>query len=247
MYFRLSCSLPYKIAAVGLCGILIGGMLLLAGCEEASSAKKAPSTKKATSFTPPPKRKPVDPNAYASVDEALAAAQAGLTDASKAKDVGVVQEWLLLKGSSIQPQLIATVKDAQAQKEIRVLCCRVLAQLGPVAIPTLKETVEAKSYPDALRQNAVDCLGMVKPTNKDVIDYLFALGWGQDEKVRLAAMRGMAKIGPPVKDAHPEVVDKLKEVLNSQTEDEILRNQAKTTLKSVEPRVGFSGMGKADK
>ncbi len=234
-YFaRLAVLLPLLIV----CSLEVG-----CGETPAKTTAKTPTKKPKPK---PPEPKPVDPNAFASVDEALAAVVAGFEDQTKAKDINTAQQWMQSKGASIEPQIKAKLLDPSSHLAVRIMCCRVLGNMGAIAVPTLKE-VSAPGYePVQLRQNAVNSLGLVKPVNKEIIDYVVQLGWDQELKVRVAAMQAMQKIGPPVKDAHPDVVQKLMGVLNSDADDQ-LRNQAKLTLKAVEPRQGFSGMGKVEK
>jgi len=221
---------------------------LVAGC--GSSPRKTSSNSSSKSSKPkakpPEPKKPVDPNAFPSVDAAIAAVQKGHEENDQ-KLTDLARDWLVSKGASIEPQMTAQLKNKDAHLAIRLQACYIIAQMGPTGVKPLLEMSAPEIEPAQLRQQAINCMAMIKPADKKVIDRLVELAWDKDPKARTAAMNGIKRIGPPVKDAHPEIVQKLMGVLNSPTEDDAFRNLAKLALKSVEPRHGFSGMGKVDK
>lgn len=220
---------------------------LVVGCGGTPPKKTSSNTSSSKPKPKPPEpKKPVDPNAFPSVDAAIAAIEKGHEE--KDQKLGdLARDWLVSKGAAIEPQMTAQLKNKDAHLAIRLQACYIIAQMGSTGAAPLLAMTTPETEPGQLRQQAINCMAMIKPTNKQVIDRLVELSSDKDPKARTAALTGIKRIGPPVKDAHPEIVQKLMDMLNSQTEDDAFRNLAKLALKSVEPRHGFSGMGKVDK
>jgi hypothetical protein len=217
-----------------------------------ASENKSKSKTKDKEKPAAPKEEPIDPNAFASYEEALAAIVAATAE-QKPADMNKAERWLGLQGEKIAAKLSATVKDNGAPLAARISACRVLARIGPVATATLMEVSKKETKPDQLRQNGVQWMGVIKPTSKEIVDQLIALSNEStgtkelNQKIRVAALQALLKIGPDVKKLRPDYVETLQNTLNSQTEDDSIRGQAKLTLKSIEPRRGFSGMGSIEK
>ncbi len=220
---------------------------LATGCDSSTPKKTSSSSKPSKPKPKPPEpKKPVDPKAFSSVDEAIAAIVKG-HEAQDQKLTDLARDWLVWKGPSIEPQIKAQLQDPSANLAVRLQSCYILAQMGSVAIPTLKAATAPDTKPDQVRTQAITCMAMIKPPNKEMIDHMVVLAWDKDARIRTAGLNGIKRIGPPVKEADPAIVEKLMGVLNSQTEEDQFRNLAKLALKAVEPRHGFGGMGKVDK
>jgi len=229
-------------------------VVTLIGCgnvPQPASENKAPKAK-AKEKPAAPKEEPIDPNAFASYDEAMAAIVKATAE-QKPADMNKAERWLGSKGTAIASQLSATAKDSSGPLPARIAACRILARIGPVATPTLMEISKKDTKPDQLRQNGVQWMGVIKPTSKEIVDHLITLSnettgsKEMNQKIRMAALQALLKIGPEVKKLRPDYVETLQNTLNSLTEDDSIRGQAKLTLKSIEPRRGFSGMGSIEK
>lgn len=236
-------------------GIVASLLLLVAGCGEVPKpSANSGKTKTKSKAAPPaaPKEEPIDPKAFASYEEALAAIVEA-TAAQKPTDVNKAERWLGSQGEAIASKLSATVKDANGPLAARIAACRILARMGPIATPTLMEITKKDYKPDQLRQNGVQWMGVIKPTSKEIVDKLIEVSNDKsgsketNQKMRLAALQALGKIGPDVKKMRPEYVEQLLSMHNSTTEDDTFRTQAKATLKIIEPRRGFSGMGSIEK
>jgi HEAT repeat protein len=99
----------------------------------------------------------------------------------------------------------------------------------------LKQCLESESK--QMRLNAIEALGLVRPTDSDIIQTLADLMAAEDEHVRLEAILSLARVGPPAKDM---CADKLVAILNDAEENETLRDAAKRALKQVNPRRNFT-------
>jgi HEAT repeat protein len=91
------------------------------------------------------------------------------------------------------------------------------------------------SEPKELRVKAIECLGRIKPTSKEIVDKVIGLIDDPDYEQRKAALGALASIGKPAAKAK----DRLIEILNNAKEDETIRSLAKKALKEVDPRKGL--------
>jgi hypothetical protein len=215
---------------------------LLVGCGPAAAARK-PAKKKATTTTvaarPAPQAPRVDPNAYASVDAAMADVEgvAGLGPEEANQTLLKVETWLDMQGAKIAPDLEVKIKDPAVGLATRLTACRVLTRLGPVAVPTLLTAADSETK--QLRLKAIECLGRVKPTSAEVVSRLVGLTASEDYEIRKGAFRALAVVGPPAKQHDPQLVEKLTSVLNDVKEDETIRSLAHDALKKIDPRKGL--------
>jgi HEAT repeat protein len=213
--------------------------LFAAGCGPApitiEPVKKKPSVKKTT--TKPIALPTVAADAYPSIDAAMAEVET--LSKSSDPDTGMrllkIETWLNMQGEKSAPDLAARIKDPATGLATRLTACRVLARMGPVAQPTLLEA--AAGEPKQLRLKAIESLGRVKPSSKEILDKLLALVDGDDFDTRKAALGAIEDIGTPAKSAVPKLVG----ILNDVNEDETIRSLAKAALKKVDPRKGLMG------
>ena len=236
--------------------VRIGSLVCLAafltfvtGCGSSPPPKKstASSGKNASKPKPkPPEPKKVDPNAFSSVDEAITAIKTG-QEKQDQKQVDLARDWLVWKGPSIEPTITAKLKDKNENLAIRLQCCYILAQFGTVAVGPLKQISSTADEPMQLRKHALTCMPMIKPMNKEIVDHIIFAAFTKDETIRVAGMNSLKRIGKDAKELRPDVVEKLKGVLNSLEEKDEFRELAKSALVTVDPRHGFGGMGKIEK
>jgi len=91
------------------------------------------------------------------------------------------------------------------------------------------------SEPLELRVKAIECLGRLKPTSKQIVEKVISLIDDKDYEQRKAAIGALASIGKPAAAAK----DRLQAILNDTKEDETIRGLAKKALKEVDPRKGL--------
>lgn len=227
-----------------LLSLLLCQLAFLAGCggDSASgkggkkTSKKATAKKPAETFVPPPPPPKVDQNAFASVDDAMTKVEELVKnqDEKTGKEMLIVETWLQMQGDKIAPELSAKIKDTSGPLPTRITACRVLMKLGPTsATPVLLEATA--SEPRELRVKAIECLGRLKPTSKEIVDKVIGLIDDPDFEQRKAALLALSAIGKPAAGAK----DRLVAILNDTKEDETIRGLAKKALKEVDPRKGL--------
>jgi HEAT repeat protein len=218
---------------------LIGLICLLVGCGGQASgkaAKKATAKKPAVaavSLPPPPK---VEQNAFASVAEAMAKVEELVKDQDEktGQEMLKIEIWLQMQGDKIAPELAELIKDAGGSIASRITACRVVMKLGPAAAaPILLEATA--SEPLALRVKAIECLGRLKPSSREIVDKVISFIDDKEYDQRKAAIAALANIGKPAAAAK----DRLQAMLNDVNEDETIRSLAKKALKEVDPRKGL--------
>lgn len=217
--------------------------LFLLGCgpqtsqQAKRSGSKAPVAAKTSKSKSKAKPKPpltVHADSFAGIPEAIRA----LTEAAKSgKDNELIRadRWLVMQGGAAIEPLANVLNDQQAHLAARIVACRVLRRLGSDAKPALKQALG--SEPKQMRLNAIEALGIVRPTDPDIIQTLVDLASGEDERVRLEAILALAKIGPHAKD---KCADMLVAILNDAEENETIRGAAKRALRKVNPRRNFT-------
>lgn len=218
---------------------------LLPGCgadAKSPSAKGAKSGAKKTSTgqaaKPPAKAQPrpapsVPPDAFPD----LAAAIESLKSAAKASDTeGFVraEQWIVIQGDAGVQPLGQILNDPQAEMEHRIAVCRTLRRLGRKAKVPFKQALADKSQ--QIRLNAIKSLGLIEPTDRDIIQTLEVYLDDKDVRTRTEAIFALANIGPPAKDA---VGEKLVKMLNDPQENETIRGAAKRALDEIAPRRTF--------
>ncbi len=229
-----SSAVCIAIAAILCLAVGCGGQ---AGGKSAKKASKKAVTKKpAETFVPPPPPPKVDQNAFASVDEAMAKVEELVKnqDEKTGKELLIVETWLQMQGDKIAPDLAARLKDTSGPLPTRITACRIVMKLGPAAAtPILMEATT--SEPPAVRVKAIECLGRLKPSSKQIVEKVISLIDDPDYEQRKAALGALASIGKPAGAAK----DRLVVILNDTKEDETIRSLAKKALKEVDPRKGL--------
>ena len=207
-----------------------------AGGKSVKTSKKAAPKKPAETFVPPPPPPKVDQNAFADVDDAMAKVEELVKDQDEktGQELLKVETWLQMQGDKIAADLAAKVKDTAGPLPTRITACRVLMRLGPASATTVLVEATA-SEPRELRVKAIECLGRLKPTSKQIVEKIISLIDDQDYEQRKAAIGALANIGKPAAAAK----DRLQAILNDAKEDETIRSLAKKALKEVDPRKGL--------
>jgi HEAT repeat protein len=175
----------------------------------------------------------VPENAYASLDEAVEA----LTKAAEASDTpGFIraETWLVKKGDAAVEPLARILNDQQAEISQRIAVCRTLRRLGPAAKPPLTKALEDPST--QIQLNAIKGLGLLRPTDEDIVRRLDQLVDSGEDRVRLEAILALGNIGAPAKEA---CADKFITILNDMDENETIRDAAKRALQEINPRRSF--------
>jgi HEAT repeat protein len=219
-------------------------LCILAGCggqgtggkSAKVASKKGTLQKSPEKFIPPPPPPRVDQDAYANVDAAMAAVEelVKYQDEKTGQELLKVETWLQMQGDKIAPELAAKLRDTAGPLPTRITACRIVMKLGPAAAtPVLMEALA--SEPRELRVKAIECLGRLKPTSKQIVEKVVSLIDDPDYEQRKAAIGALASIGQPAGQAK----DRLQAILNDTKEDETIRSLAKKALKSVDPRQGL--------
>ncbi|NLF73462.1 MAG: HEAT repeat domain-containing protein [Candidatus Anammoximicrobium sp.] len=236
---------PRAVHAAALVLELALGLGLLAGCGSdantpAAKAAKPGAAKTSASRTSriPAKARPLPaPSVPADAFPDLAAAIQALTTAAKASDTPSfvrAEQWIVMQGDAGVEPLGQIVNDPQAQMEHRIAVCRTLRRLGTKAKAAFKQALTDKSQ--QIRLNAIKSLGLIEPTDQDIIQTLDGYLGNKDVRTRTEAIFALANIGPPAKDA---VGDKLVKMLNDPKEQETIRGAARRALDEVAPRRTF--------
>ncbi len=225
---------------MAICGLMM--LVLLPACSSpagtaSQKTAKATTKKKApvAQFKPPPPEPKVEQNAFAGVDEALAAVPVLVNSSrdDKGMELIKVEKWLAMQGDAIVPELTQKLQDSEGDLTIRVTVCRVLMKLGKAGVPPLLEATAAE--PKQVRVKAIECLGRIKPPTPEIVDKVISLIDDADYDQRKAALGALASLGKPAAKAK----DRLQEILNDTNEDETIRSLAKKALKDVDPRKGL--------
>ena len=230
-----SFSVCFAIAAL-LCLLVGCGGQGASGKSAKKSSKKAVPKKPVEIFIPPPPPPKVDQDAYANVDAAMAAVEELVKnqDEKTGQELLKVETWLQMQGDKIAPELAAKLQDTAGPLPTRITACRIVMKLGPAsATPILMEATA--SEPRELRVKAIECLGRLKPTSKEIVEKIISLIDDPEYEQRKAALGALASIGKPAGQAK----DRLQAILNDTKEDETIRGLAKKALKAVDPRKGL--------
>jgi len=167
----------------------------------------------------------------------LAAAIESLKTAAKASDTDNFvrgEQWIVMQGEAGIEPLGQILNDPQAEMEHRIAVCRTLRRLGTKAKVPFKQALADKSQ--QIRLNAIKSLGLIEPTDRDIIQTLDSYLDEKDVRTRTEAIFALANIGPPAKDAAAE---KLIKMLNDPKENETIRGAAKRALDEIAPRRTF--------
>jgi hypothetical protein len=218
---------------------------LLPGCgpdakPSAPKAAKAPAKKTSAGPTaePPVMAQPKPaPSVPSDAFPDLAAAIGSLKTAAKASDTESfvrAEQWIVMQGDAGVGPLGKILNDPQAEMEHRIAVCRTLRRLGPKAKVPFKQALGDKSQ--QIRLNAIKSLGLIEPTDQDIIQTLDGYLDDEDVRTRTEAIFALANIGSPAKDA---VGEKLIKMLNDPKENETIRGAARRALDEVAPRRTF--------
>lgn len=234
-----------KFAAISL-------LLLLAACGPANSQKSpgkssvkhgqpkksAAKTKSETApVAPEPKKLTVAADAYPGIPDAIAAllsAAESAQDGDKATHEERLRAtaWLAQQKEAAVSPLAEKLADESVGLAGKIVICRTLGQVGPAAEGTLTEALESDEH--LVRINAAEQLAIIKPTSASIVKTLIDLLDHEDSRLRERAIKSLAFIGPPAKEAQP----RLQAILNSDA-DENLRGEARRALAKVNPRRTF--------
>ncbi len=128
------------------------------------------------------------------------------------------------------------LKSKDAKKKIAAL--QELGKLGqlmkPLVAPAVPDMMKLLNDKDpAIRAAAADAVGMIDPDPKEAVPALLNLTKKeQPENVRMAALRGLAKMGPTAKDANSE----LRNIMKAEDKKSKLGKAAGDALKSINPK-----------
>jgi len=129
---------------------------------------------------------------------------------------------------------LKTSKDAK----VRVTALEELAKIGQIQKPLIKdaapEMIKALSDADAaVKAAALKAVGMIDPDVKEVMPiYTKILNEEKVESLRLAAIQGLAQMGPNAKDA----VKDLRKIVKDEDKASKLSKAAKNALKVITPK-----------
>ncbi|MFM2095748.1 MAG: hypothetical protein RIS70_2872 [Planctomycetota bacterium] len=198
-------------------------LVLLVGCGNAKSGAKKKSGKE---------KAPVTIREFDSTRDALAALTIAYSE-NQARDVREIEPWFAKNKETALSELGGLATSDDTPLDQRLIACRALARLGTDSIPVLMELTGHKT--DQLRYRAAESLGMISPSNERHVDALIELLQGDDSRLKGYAVRALSSAGPIAKRAVPDLVA----ILNDRTQNEALRNDAKTALVKIDPRRGL--------
>lgn len=218
---------------------------LLPGCGSDAKSQSAKGAKSGAGKAPtgpaaePPAKAQLKPAPRVPSDAFpdLAAAIESLKIAAKASDTDSfvrAEQWIVMQGDAGVGPLGEILNDPQAGMEHRIAVCRTLRRLGTKAKVPFKQALADKSQ--QIRLNAIKSLGLIEPTDRDIIQTLDSYLDDKDVRTRTEAIFALANIGPPAKDA---VAEKLVQMLNDPKENETIRGVAKRALDEIAPRRTF--------
>lgn len=229
-------------------------LLFTTGCGAAPAKATRKTTKAAAGRsskkveTPPPPQPVAPPEqpdtsvtaaTFADIPAAIDAMKAAAT-ADDSTAAIKAEKWLFLQGAAAIEPLSAVALDEQADLAHRIAACRALRQLG-AKVPhgaQVKPTflAAADSSQSLVQINGVKGLGLLRPTDAEIIGKLAALLDSPEQRLRQEAILALANVGEP---AEKQCTDRLLAILNDTSEPESLRSAAKTALKQVNPRRKF--------
>lgn len=215
---------------------------LLTGCDTPRPSSRSETGKGAAKKTagnsastkPKPKPAPqVAPDAFANLDAAVES----LKSAAKASDTEafvLAEQWIVLQGDAGVAPLGRILNDQGDDLEHRIAVCRTLRRLGPKAKAPFQQALGDAS--PQIQLNAIKGLGLIEPTNPEIIRTLQGYLEHEEPRFRTEALFALANVGPPAQKA---VEKKLIRMLNDVNENETVRGAAKKALEEVAPRRTF--------
>ena len=230
-----------------LAALLIVSVFVFTGCQsqsdtsaqrESSGAKNSATAKrdaaKPKQAPPPPTPKEVPADTY---DSPAAAIEALLQAAKKSDtdDFNRAETWLVARADSTIEPLGQILNDEQADTLRRIAVCRPLRKMGPQAKPVFQTALDSQSQ--QIQLNAIKGLGLIRPTDANIIQTLNGYLDAEDERVRREAILALENIGSAAKEASTA---KLIAILNDTSENETLRDAARRALDEVNPRHSFA-------
>lgn len=227
-------------------GWLVVAVLVAGGCgaESTPQAKEKapakPEVKKAAAKPPQPAAPParVPDDAYPDVPTAITAmAQAALKEDNQGSQRA--EQWLVQQGSAALPKVAEIVKNESAPLEERIVCSGMISRLPGAKQPLLEATSVAN---ERIRLRVIEALGRVEPSDPEIVAALIKLTEDPSPKIQSATLRAIRNIGPAAKDAGPA----LQKILDSQTHDDYVRDEARATLKVIDERRGLMGLNKGE-
>ncbi len=220
--------------------LVIVPALVLSGCQsESDTPARGDATEVKPSVAVKPKAAPSAPkevpadayeNTAAAIEALLQAAKKSNTD-----DFNRAETWLATRSDSAVAPLGKILNDEQGDLLQRIAVCRPLRKMGPAAKPVFQTALESSSQ--QVQLNAIKGLGLIRPTDAEIIQILNGYLDAEDERVRREAILALENIGPPAKE--PSTA-KLIAILNDTEENETLRDAARRALDQVNPRHTFA-------
>lgn len=217
----------------------VGVSVAMLGCgggEPAAPAPPAKPKKAAKAVDPKPEpRTPVDPNAFASVPEAIKGyvTAAGSDDQ---KRMALANEWMIAQGPAAVLPLSKVLADETAPAEQRIVAAKVLGRL-PGTKAALLAAIDAKK--PEVRVNVVQSLGLVRPVDAEIVAKCIELTGDKDPQIQRYAIASLGKMEAAAKDAVPL----LQRLLNDRDQNDTIRAEARKSLKAIDPRRGLMGLG----
>ena len=218
----------------------VGVSVAMLGCggdESVAPAPQAKPKKAAKTAVAPPApepRAPVDPNAFASVPEAIKGyvAAAGTDDQ---KRMALANEWMIAQGPNAVLPLSKVLSDETAPAEQRIVAAKVLGRL-PGTKAALLAAIDAKK--PEVRVNVVQALGLVKPVDAEIVAKCIELANDKDPQIQRYAVAALGKMETAANDAVPL----LQRILNDKQHNDTVRAEARKSLKAIDPRRGLMGL-----
>jgi HEAT repeat protein len=220
--------------------MLLAVAMLFVGCDATPAEQSSNSpTRQTTPKKSPAAQRPAPPpvvtvsaDAFPNVAGAMDALNTARA-ANKTDEYLKAQAWLVMQGPTAVAPLSEMLKDEGTDLALRVLACRILAQLGPSAGPVLLEHLNSETQ--NVRVESFKALGAIKPTDPKIVQALIDLmNNAGDVPTQVLAIQALTQIGEPAAAAAPRLL----EILNSNS-DEKLRDAAKPALKKINPRHTF--------
>lgn len=220
------------------CALLLVGLIAMLGCagdeSPAPQAKPKKAAKASAARSEPTPPAPVDPDAFASVPEAILGyvAAAGVEDQ---KQMALAHQWMLAQGPAAVLPLSKVLSDETAPAEQRIVAAKVLGRL-PGTKAALLAAIDAKK--PEVRVNVVQSLGLVKPVDAEIVAKCIELASDKDPQIQRYAVAALGKMEGAAKNAVPL----LQGILNDKQHNDTIRAEARKSLKAIEPRRGLMGL-----
>jgi hypothetical protein len=217
--------------------LLVVALVAVTGCgdipQEASKAQQPAASAGPAIEKPRPPAPQYDAAAFSDLSAALAALGTA-AEAGDQEGITKADMWLVHQGASaVLP--CADILQNGASDAQRVAVTRVLVQL-----PGGKQALLAATDVDSkiVRINVIQALSRIQPVDAEIIAACVKAMDDKEPQVQQQAIAALGKMGPAAKGTVPRI----QKILNDTNYNQTVRDQARKTLKEIDPRKGLMGL-----